>query len=109
MIRRYGISALVLLLVFLAGIPKGLSVGKAIMGCANAAAAPAKPVANSITITNTSGAVIGSYPFQFGRPFLQRAIPHLPRVLIDGRPVTTQADVKNRYPDGLWDMALTLF
>ena len=70
------------------------------MRCANAATAPPKPVANSITITNTSVVVISNYPFQFGRPFLQRAIPHAPQVLINGRPVTTQADVKNRYPDG---------
>jgi hypothetical protein len=106
MVKRYWISALVLLLALLAGIPQGFSVGKPTMRCANAATAPPRPVANSITITNTRGAAIVNYPFQFGRPFLQRAIPHAPQVLINGRPVTTQADVKNRYPDGSVEFAV---
>jgi hypothetical protein len=106
MVRRYCISTMVLLLALLGGISQGFSVGKAIIRCANAATAQPKPVANSITITNTSGAAIVNYPFQFGRPFLQRAIPHAPQVLINGRPVTTQADVKNRYPDGSVEFAV---
>jgi len=56
--------------------------------------------ANRITITNRSGGVIGRYPLQFGRPFLDGAIAHSPQVLLDGRTIPTQADIKNRYPDG---------
>jgi hypothetical protein len=62
------------------------------------AAAPA--VTNSITVTSASGGAISNYPFQFGRPFIDGAIANQPQVLINGQPVTTQADVKNRYPDG---------
>jgi hypothetical protein len=106
MIKRYGISALILLLALLAGVPQGSSGGKVIVRCASAATAAPKSIANTITITNTSGAAIRNYPFQFGRPFLQRAIPHAPRVLINGRPFATQADVKNRYPDGSAEFAV---
>ena len=38
--------------------------------------------ANTITISNASGAAVSNYPFQFGRPFLNGAIPHAPQVLI---------------------------
>ncbi|HEV2101098.1 MAG TPA: hypothetical protein VGR45_19485, partial [Stellaceae bacterium] len=71
---------------------------------ADAAAQP--PIVNSITITNVSGAPISNYPLQFGRPFLDRAIANEPQVLINGQPVVTQADVKNRYPDGSVEFAV---
>ncbi len=59
-----------------------------------------------MTITNASGAAISNYPFQFGRPFLDGAIANEPQVLINGQPVATQADVKNRYPDGSVEFAV---
>src|SRR5215831_11322359 len=67
-------------------------------GLAAAASLPPGAV-NSVTITNKSGLAQNNYPFQFGRPFLAGEIPHYPQVLINGNPVLTQADVKNRYPD----------
>jgi hypothetical protein len=106
MIRRYGIFSVILLLAFLSGFPSGFSGGDAIMRCAKAATAPPKRVANSITVTNASGSAISNYPFQFGRPFLDGAIANQPQVLINDRPVTTQADVKNRYPDGSVEFAV---
>src|SRR5580658_8862951 len=63
-------------------------------------------VANSITVTNVSGTVVSNYPFQFGRPFLDGAIADEPQILINGSPATTQADVKNRYPDGSVEFAV---
>src|SRR5271169_2296108 len=63
-------------------------------------------VANSITVTNVSGAAVSNYPFQFGRPFLDGAIADEPQILINGSPVTTQADVKNRYPDSSVEFAV---
>ncbi len=71
-----------------------------------AATAPTSGPTNSITITNASGAPISNYPFQFGRPFLDGAIANQPQVLINGQPVATQADVKNRYPDGSVEFAV---
>jgi hypothetical protein len=41
-----------------------------------------------------------NYPYQFGRVFKQGVIANYPQVLIDGVAQTTQADVKNRWPDG---------
>ncbi len=64
------------------------------------AQAASAPTANTLSLTNHSGGGLRNYPLQFGRPFLQGAIANFPRVLIDGVPTETQADVKNRYPDG---------
>src|SRR4051794_35589991 len=62
--------------------------------------------ANTITITNKSGSAQINYPLQFGRPFIQGKIPNYPQVKIGGTPVPTQADVKNRYPDGSVEYAV---
>ncbi|MGH7031801.1 MAG: hypothetical protein ACREEZ_15410, partial [Stellaceae bacterium] len=70
-----------------------------------AVASPTGPI-NSITLTNKSGAAIVHYPLQFGRPFLDGAILDEPQVLIGGTPAKTQADVKNRYPDGSVEYAV---
>ena len=63
-------------------------------------------VTNSITISNASGGAISNYPYQFGRPFVDGAIANQPQVLVNGQPVATQADVKNRYPDGSVEFAV---
>lgn len=66
------------------------------------AAAPPPPPPNpdnTMTLTNHGlGAV--DYPLQFGRPFLPGEIPRFPAIDLDGVPILTQADVKNRHPDG---------
>lgn len=61
---------------------------------------------NTITLTDASGVGETNYPFQFGRPFLRGVISHAPQVLINGVPTTSQADVKNRYPDGSAEFAV---
>ncbi|MGH7063696.1 MAG: hypothetical protein ACREET_06435, partial [Stellaceae bacterium] len=43
---------------------------------------------------------------QLGRPFLKGEIAHAPRVLLNGKPIASQADVKNRYPDGSVEFAV---
>jgi hypothetical protein len=72
----------------------------------HAATSPASGVTNSITLRNMSGVAISNYPFQFGRPFVDGAIAAAPQVLIDGTALKTQADVKNRYPDGSVEFAV---
>ncbi len=57
-------------------------------------------LANTMTVSDASGAGETNYPLQFGRPFIDGVIARAPQVLIDGRPAATQADVKNRYADG---------
>jgi hypothetical protein len=55
---------------------------------------------NTMILTDRSGTSSTNYPFQFGQPFVPGEIPNYPQVLINGTPVETQADVKNRHPDG---------
>ena len=57
---------------------------------------------NTITITNRTDAVVVNYPLQFGRPFVRGEIRNYPQVLIDGAPVTTQADIKIAFPTAPW-------
>src|SRR5271155_749064 len=106
MIRRYGVFSALLLLAFFSTTPHGFSVGDGMKRSANAATAPNKRVANSISVTNASGGAISNYPYQFGRPFVDGAIANQPRVLINGQLVVSQADVKNRYPDGSVEFAV---
>ena len=106
MIRRYGIFSSLLLLSFLLNIPHGFGLGGGMTRAANAATEPQARVANSITIRNASGAIRKNYPYQFGRPFVDGAIANQPQVLVNGQPVATQADVKNRYPDGSVEFAV---
>ena len=61
--------------------------------------APGAPL-NTMSVANKSGTVQTNYPLQFGRPFMRGEIANYPKILIDGTPATTQADVKNRHPDG---------
>ncbi len=102
---RFVLVSLAALFTFLSGVPPMPGGGPPPRWVRTAAARPASPV-NSITITNRSGVARGSYPLQFGRPFLDGMIARQPQVLIDGRPVATQADVKNRYPDGSVEFAV---
>ena len=106
MMGRYGIFPALSLLAFFSTILHGFSLGNGMTGSAKAATASHEHVANSITLSNASGAAIGNYPYQFGRPFVGGAIANQPQVLVNGQPVATQADVKNRYPDGSVEFAV---
>lgn len=68
----------------------------AIIWCSHHALA----VVNSLTIREEDGVATANYPVQIARPFLLGEIAHYPQVMINGSPVVTQADVKQRYPDG---------
>ena len=69
---------------------------------------PSSPPSSGDTITmrNASGVAVSNYPFQFGRPFVEGVIANEPQVLVNGAPLATQADVKNRYPDGSVEYAV---
>lgn len=54
---------------------------------------------NTMSIATASGTQT-NYPMQFGRVFRQGRIPNVPQVLLDGSAIASQADVKNRWPDG---------
>ncbi len=71
------------------------------LAAAQAPAIPHKlPPTDSMILTNRSGTAQSQYPLQFGRPFLPGKVANFPQVVVNGTPVPTQADVKQRYPDG---------
>ena len=104
--NRYATLALLALLAFLAGTAAPSSGFGPLTRGAYAAAERPRRVVDSILIRNAGSAAMRDYPFQFGRPFVKGAIAHAPQVLLDRRPIPTQADVKNRYPDGSVEFAV---
>ncbi|HEV2100656.1 MAG TPA: hypothetical protein VGR45_17255, partial [Stellaceae bacterium] len=69
--------------------------------------------ANTLTLSNQSGGAITNYPLQFGRPFLDGAIPSGQCIGAVWTPtgvspigLSTQADTKNHYPDGSVEFAV---
>jgi multidrug efflux pump subunit AcrA (membrane-fusion protein) len=61
---------------------------------------PTPNAADTITVANVSGTIVQNYPLRIGRPFVCGEIAHYPQIVISGAPIQTQADVKNRCPDG---------
>ena len=66
-------------------------------------------VPNIVTVTETRGVGLTNYPLQIGRPFMPGEIPDFPQAAVDQTPVLTQADVKQRYPDGSVKFAILSF
>ncbi|HEY1756096.1 MAG TPA: Ig-like domain-containing protein [Bryobacteraceae bacterium] len=64
---------------------------------------------DTITITDVSGITQTNYPEQVGRPFVDGEISNYPVAIVNGFPLFTQADVKNRYPDGSVKFAILSF
>jgi hypothetical protein len=63
---------------------------------------------NVMIVSAASGAASANYPLQFGRPFRPGVIPRgqCPVVSANRAVLPTQADVKNRYPDGSVEFAV---
>ena len=55
---------------------------------------------NTMTLVNVSSEAVSDYPLQFGRAFVEGEIADYAGIVLDGEPVPTQCDVKNRWPDG---------
>lgn len=66
-------------------------------------------VTNSLTVQETAGITTTNYPIQIGRPFAPGEIAQFPQAVIDGTPVVTQADVKQRWPEGSVKHAILSF
>jgi hypothetical protein len=64
---------------------------------------------DTILITDKSGVTQTNYPEQIGRPFVDGEISNYPVAILNGTPLVTQADVKNRYPDGSVKFAILSF
>src|SRR5215471_4030343 len=61
---------------------------------------PVLAASNSITIKDTSNSAQTNRPFTISRVFAKGDIAHFPKAVIGGTQITTQADVKTRWPDG---------
>ena len=64
---------------------------------------------NTITIREKAGVTTKQYPIQIGRAFVQGEIPNFPRAMLGSTALTTQADVKTRWPDGSVKHAVLTF
>ena len=64
---------------------------------------------NGFVVTNASGTAQKNYPVRAGLPLVCGEIPRFPQALVNGSLVPTQADVKNRCPDGSARFAVVSF
>jgi hypothetical protein len=53
-----------------------------------------------VHLHDASGLGITNHPLQFGQAFLPGEIPDTPTILVNGTPLTTQAEVTHRWADG---------
>ncbi len=64
---------------------------------------------NGITVTDLSGSGQNNRFVSLGRFFKQGDIPHFAQAVVNGNPLLTQCDVKNRWPDGSLKFAIISF
>src|SRR5205085_8642307 len=74
-----------------------------------AACLPVLAATNSLTITEKAGVTTANYPVQIGRPFVTGEVANYPQAIVNGTAVATQADVKQRWPDGSVKHAVLAF
>jgi hypothetical protein len=72
-------------------------------------AAEKAPVANTVRIHETSGKAQVNRPVSVPRAFRQGEIPRFAQAVIEGKPLLTQCDVKNRWADGSLKYAIVSF
>lgn len=70
---------------------------------------PQTSESNTIWITDTSGAFQTNRAVSVARPFRQGDIAQFAQAVVNGTPVLTQTDAKNRWPDGSLKFAIVSF
>jgi hypothetical protein len=65
--------------------------------------------ANTVQIFDTSGSTQTNRAVSLSRPFSQGEISSFAQAIVNGTPVLTQCDVKNRWPDGSLKFAVVSF
>jgi hypothetical protein len=70
---------------------------------------PPPPVGDGITIAEETGSAQTNRPVSVARPFVQGEIANFAQASVNGTPVLTQCDVKNRWPDGSLKFAIVSF
>jgi hypothetical protein len=109
-------SALAVLLLSSAAIPAFAGTATGTLTVNIAAATSGQTIANNtiaVSLDPSQTAAVTNYPLQFGRPFLEGAVPNGQQAEIVYTPaggsvtaLPTQMDVKNRYPDGSVEYAV---
>jgi hypothetical protein len=64
---------------------------------------------NFLTIYEKANVTTVNYPMQIARPFIKSEIQNFPQAIVNGIPVSTQADVKQWYSDGSVEHAIISF
>jgi len=77
----------------------GISIGQA-QPTSNSNPPEKLSAADEVRITDISRAVQTNRPLSIARPFVQGEIHDFAQAAINGAPLPTQCDVKNRWPDG---------
>ncbi len=70
---------------------------------------PPPPAGDNVTVTDSSGAGQTNRPISISRAFAQGEIANFAQASIDGSALSTQCDVKNRWPDGSLKFAVVSF
>ena len=69
----------------------------------------AAAASDQVTVREQAGATTINYPVQIGRPFVAGEISNCPQAIVNGTPVTTQANVTQHYADGSVKHAIIAF
>jgi len=69
----------------------------------------AQTLVTTVTLQELDGNASSSFPVTFGHPFAKGDVPQFVAAKINGNPVTTQCDVKNRWEDGSVRFAIISF
>jgi hypothetical protein len=64
---------------------------------------------DQVTLTDASGSAQSNRPVSIARPFVQGEVGEFAQASINGSPLMTQCDVKNRWPDGSVKFAVVSF
>jgi len=84
-------------------------LGFAMLLLPNVVHAVVSPSGNGIVISDLSGSLQVNSPQSVTRFFKPREIPHYAQAVVNGAPLLTQCDVKNRWQDGSVKFALISF
>lgn len=86
-----------------------IAVGEILSAGATTSDSRPSPVKDTLRIDDTSGRTQTNRPVSVARAFRRGEIPQFARASVNGNPVLTQCDVKNRWPDGSLKYAVISF
>jgi hypothetical protein len=79
------------------------------VACRDRTSSRSLPATDEVRITDISGREQTNRPVSISRPFVKGEVPNFAQASLDGKPLLTQCDVKNRWPDGSLKFAIVSF